>query len=470
MRRAVCTSVVIALCAATATSRLDAQDASSVAGDWSGPIAVPNAPIDIGLTLQRSGGTWSGLLDIPVQATKAPLVDIVVDGANVSFTYARPGNPAVRLRLSEDGTRLAGTFAQGGASFPLTLSRGAIKPLNRPQEPKRPFPYPEEAVTYRNEAAGIRLAGTLTLPPTGGPFPAVLLITGSGAQDRDSTALGHKPFLVLSDDLTRKGLAVLRVDDRGMGGSDLGPLTATTKDFAGDVRAGVAYLKSRREIDAKRIGLIGHSEGAAIAGLVAAELPEISFIVMMGGAGMSGEELLYLQSAAILRLRGIPSELIAWDRSIRRRVYELLKSERDGAPDDVRRRALLENAPPAPGGPKDSGSTLALAILQTSSIPWFRFFLAYDPAPTLSRVKCPVLALNGDNDSQVPPQENLSAIRAALQAGGNRDYTVTLLPKLNHMFQTSVTGAPDEYVSIEETLAPSALATMADWIVKHTRP
>jgi pimeloyl-ACP methyl ester carboxylesterase len=334
----------------------------------------------------------------------------------------------------------------------------------------RPFPYREEEVTYRNEAAQIRLAGTLTLPPGSGPFPAVLLITGSGAQDRDETIAGHKPFLLLSDTFTRRGLAVLRVDDRGVGGSDRGPLTATSQDFAGDVRGGVAYLRSRSEIDPARIGLLGHSEGGNIAVMVAADAPEIAFIVMMAGAGISGDEILLLQAEALGRLQGASAAVVAWDRAIRERVYDLVKAESNGLPDEARRRALIENSPAAPGDTGPSGQKLAATLLQGASGSWFRHFLAYDPAPTISRVRCPVLAVIGDNDVQVPARENLPAIQAALKAGGNRDATVTNVPRLNHLFQTSVTGSPAEYATIEETIAPAALTLIADWIVARARP
>ena len=471
---AIALAVAIAFGCAMAALPLHAQNAQGPGGAWSGSLATPGAPLAIGITLaQDAAGVWTGTMDIPAQGAKGlPLGEIVVDGDSVSFRLlAGAGNPRATARLSADGTRLSGTFTQGGALLPLELTRGAAaRPLSRPQEPARPFPYREEEVAYRNDAAQVRLAGTLTLPAGTGPFPAVLLITGSGAQDRDETIAGHKPFLVLADHLTRRGLAVLRVDDRGVGGSDLGPLTATTLDFAGDVRAGLAYLRSRADIDRARVGLIGHSEGANVAAIVAADAPDTAFMVMMAGTGLSGDEILYLQAAGLARLQGAGDALVAWDRSIRERVYELVKSETNGAADEARRLALTESAPPAPGGPEASGRALAATLLKGASGAWFRHFLAYDPAPTLRRVRCPVLAIIGDNDVQVPAGQNLPAIRGALQAGGNRDFTVTNLPRLNHLFQTSVTGGVAEYATIEETIAPAALTLISDWILARVRP
>ena len=469
-------ALITAICTGVAASRLQAQVEAPAAGTWTGTIAAPGTPLGITVTLQRgAGGVWTGTMDIPAQSARGlPLGDIVVEGQSVSFRLlAGAGNPAVKAVLSADGARISGTFSQGGGAVPLELARGAAaetKPAARPQEPKRPFPYRDEEVSYRNPVAQNTLAGTLTMPSSGGPFPAALLITGSGQQDRDETILGHKPFLVLSDHLTRLGFAVLRVDDRGVGGSSGPVATATSADFAGDVQAGVAYLRGRREIDPKRVGLIGHSEGANIASMVAASMPDISFMVMMAGTGIGGDEILYMQAAAVGRLQGASDALVGWDRSIRQGVYALIKSETNGVPDEARRRALLEAAPSAPGNPDaSSGRTLAATLLKAGSSPWFRYFLAFDPAPTLAKVRCPVLAIIGENDLQVPYRQNLPAILAALEAGGNRDHTVTSLPRLNHLFQTSSTGAPAEYGSIEETIAPAALELVSNWMLTRTR-
>jgi pimeloyl-ACP methyl ester carboxylesterase len=456
-----------------------AQTPPPLNGVWSGRLETPGTPLSINVTLERTSDGWSGTIDVPAQRIAGSrLADVTVDGSTLSFRLTvGGGNPHATLQVSDDGQRMNGTFTQGGGSIPIVLARGgaaasappAPSVRNRPQTPRRPFAYVEENVTYRNEPAGITLAGTLTHPQGRGPFPAVVLITGSGAQDRDESIFDHKPFLVLADVLTKQGLAVLRVDDRGVGGSDPGPATATTRDFAGDVRAGVAFLKGRADVDATRIGLIGHSEGGGIAPMVAADLPEIRFIVLMAGPGVPGDQILYLQAAAALKLSGASSDVIAWDRLVRERVIEQVKAETNGVADIAKRRAVVDSMPPAPGTPGSTGQQTATTLFAAYSVAWFRSFLADDPAATLRRVRCPVLAVIGENDTQVPARENLPAIRAALEAGGNRDVTVTSLPRLNHLFQTSATGAVSEYATIEETLAPSFLTLLTDWLTPRLR-
>lgn len=451
---------------------------ASAAGTWSGHIALPPGPLAISVTLTRGdGGAWSGTIDIPAQGAHGlKLAPVVVTDSAVSFEIANvPGQPT--FAGTRSGDRISGTFSQNGGTFRFELGRGAAAAAAtapprtpRPQEPKPPLAYTAEDVTYRNDAAGVRLAGTLTRPSAGGPFPAVVLISGSGAQDRDETVFNHKPFLVLADALTRRGIAVLRSDDRGVGGSDRGPAGPTSKDFAGDVAAAVAYLETRPDIDRRHIGLIGHSEGGLIAPMVAASSPDIAFIVLMAGPGVPGDQMMYLQAAALARAQGASEALIAWDRSVRQRVYDEVKSETDGVPNAAQREALLAGAPTLPGVVSEAAARQTTAtILAGASTPWFRFMLAYDPRPTLARVRCPVLAINGERDTQVVARENLDAIRSALEAGGNRDVTIEALPGLNHLFQTSTTGRPDEYESIDETIAPAALDLIGDWIVKHVQ-
>ncbi|MDQ1274798.1 MAG: uncharacterized protein QG610_370, partial [Euryarchaeota archaeon] len=329
---------------------------------------------------------------------------------------------------------------------------------------------------YENKEAGIRLAGTLTLPQSEGPFPAVILISGSGQQNRDEEILGHRPFLVLSDYLTRRGIAVLRVDDRGVGGSTGDFSQATTEDFARDVLAGIDCLKSREDIDSTRIGLIGHSEGGLIAPIVASSSSDVAFIVMMAGPGITGEEILYLQSDLIFRAEGVDNETIARNNALMKSIYSVIKEEQndDIAAEKLQKLIMDEVANMSEEEKKNSGySEEALeaqvnAQVQNLISPWMRSFLTYDPAPTLMKVTCPVLAINGEKDLQVPPEENLQAIEEALKAGGNRDYTVKELPGLNHLFQTAQTGSPSEYSKINETVSPVALELIGDWISERT--
>jgi pimeloyl-ACP methyl ester carboxylesterase len=457
-----------------------AQTPVSVADTWTGGIETPAGRLAIVVRLQQGdNGTWSGTIDIPQQGAKAvPLTEVTVKAADVSFKIAGPpGDPTIRLTLSADGARMSGTLTQGGGSVPVSLARGDTPPAppaapKRPQTPAPPFPYLEEQVSYRNEAANVQLAGTLTRPRSSGRVPAVLLITGSGQQDRDETLFDHKPFHVWADHLTRQGIAVLRVDDRGVGGSSRGPQAVTSSDFADDVRAGVAFLQKRSDIDPKRIGLIGHSEGAMLAAMVAATSPDIAFIVMLAGPGLPGDQILLAQAAMLFRAQGATDATIAWDRSVRERVFAVLKAETDGKPDQARRQALLDEIgaakPAGPGLPDGAAARpLAEALLKAGSDPWLRFFLAFDPRPTLTKVRCPVLAVGGERDVQVGPRDNLPAIERAIRAGGNRDVTVVTMPGLNHLFQTSTSGMPSEYATIEETISPAVLKLVADWIAKQ---
>ncbi len=442
--------------------------AASVAGPWSGHISLPPGPLNIALTLTTdTSGSWSGTIDIPAQGARGvALANITVDGRAVSFAMAGlPGDPRFSGTIDDDGRTVTGTFTQGGGSFPFELRR-----LLRPQEPKPPFPYRADEVSYRNDAAGISIAGTLTVPQGAGPFPAVLLITGSGAQDRDSTIVGHKPFLLWADTLTRQGMAVLRVDDRGVGGTGRGSAQPTTLDFAGDVRAGLTFLATRPEIDSTRLGLVGHSEGANIAAIVAADDPRVRFIVMLGGYGVRGDEVLMQQVEALTMAQGVPRPVIDWDLAMRRRVYDQILAETDGQPDQAARQALVDSIPPVPGVPDASlARQTATQLLSGVSLPWWRFTLAHDMGATLRRVKVPVLALIGELDLQVLAGPNVPAIRAALEAAGNTDATVRAMPGLNHLFQTAKTGSNTEYEQIEETIAPAVLALVGEWVGERVR-
>ena len=350
--------------------------------------------------------------------------------------------------LNTEGSQIDGRWMQGRASLALMLRR--IKP----QEPERPYPYLDEEVTYRNAQDAVTLAGTLTLPPTGGPFPAVILITGSGQEDRDESLFGHRPFLVLADHLTRRGIAVLRVDDRGVGGSIGDVSQATSEDFARDVLAGVEYLKTRREIDPRRIGLIGHSEGGIIAPLAAVDSNDVAFIILMAGPGVPGDLLLEGQIAALMKADGASQAAIDAVLQEQRRVIGIIKSETD----PNRAQESLRNA------------GYSEAQVQAWTTKWFYFFVTHDPRETLRQIPCPVLAINGSLDLQVLASVNLPAIEQALREGGNPDFTVKELPRLNHLFQTAQTGNLGEYAMIEETMSPVALETMATWIEARTKP
>ena len=440
-------------------------------GIWEGALDVGAMKLRLALKVTKAAdGALAAKLDSLDQGAKDLPVDVISlnDGA-VHFEMKRL-MAVFDGTLNKEGSEIAGQFKQARASHPLSLKRVA-KPttLNRPQEPKPPYPYDEEEVSYENKRDGVRLAGTLTLPRGKASFPAVILITGSGPQNRNEELLGHKPFLVLADYLTRQGIAVLRVDDRGVGGSTGSIPNSTSENFAADVLAGIEFLKGRKGINQKQIGLIGHSEGGLIAPMVAAQSNDVAFIVLLAGPGLPGEEILYLQGAAILKASGASAEVLARQRASQEMIFAIVKQEKDNA---VAEKKVREGFDKQMAGLSEAEKAQANqtpdAQITAVLSPWFRYFLTYDPRPTLAKVKCPVLALNGVNDLQVPVAENLREIEAALKAAGNKDVTIVRLPKLNHLFQTSETGSPSEYGKIEETFAPVALKTVGDWILKHT--
>jgi len=426
---------------------------------------------------KRVTGRWMGTLK--VQAFELRIVfRVSSDQSGVLFSenkvrFALPRIAGIYEGFLQAGdTSISGEWRQGGQAFPLVLRRmlQEIEPPRRPQEPKPPYPYETEDVTYPNGAAGITLAGTLTYPRSGGPFPAVVLITGSGPQDRDETIFNHRPFKVLADYLSRQTIAVLRVDDRGVGKSTGSFATATSEDFAADALAGVDYLKTHPRIDTKNIGLIGHSEGGLIAPMVANRSGDVAFIVLMAGPALTGEQIVLLQSELISRASGVPEDSIRMQLELTRRLFAVIKEENDTARASARMREIVAEVA-AKAGSEEQRNIIRRSVEQSTrslNTPWFRYFLTYDPLPALKAVKCPVLAVNGEKDLQVPPRQNLEGIESALRLGGNRDHLVKMLPGLNHLFQTAQTGSPMEYGKIEETISPDALKVIGDWIAGQT--
>ena len=451
-----------------------AQTEKSIEGNWLGTLEFSGLKMRIAFKVNRNGEEYTAKFDSIDQAMKDLDVDsVILEGGLVKFVATKLGF-TYEGKLNETGNEIAGNLKQGPAAFPLVLKRVSELPtIGRPQDPKKPYPYIEEEVSYRNEKDNVKLAGTLTLPSTSGTYPAVILITGSGGQDRNETIAGHRPFLVLSDALTRKGIAVLRVDDRGVGGSDLGAPTVTTENYATDVLAGVAYLKSRKEINPKQIGLIGHSEGGMIAPMVAARSEDVAFIVMLAGLGQTGADVLYMQTELLQKATGIPAAVSARSIALMKTIHQILRTQSDKKVAEQQIRDAISKS--AAEVPEDQKTAFApIKTTMETQVPmyisdWFRFFSSFDPQPTLKKVRVPVLALNGELDLQVPWKENLDLIAAALKAGGNKDYTVKSFPKLNHLFQTSQTGALSEYGKIEETMSPQVLETIAAWILEHTQ-
>jgi hypothetical protein len=434
---------------------------SDIDGTWLGTLVISaDAKLRIVFHIVNTEDGLMATLDSPDQGVKGlPTSKVSRDKAALRIEIEKISGVFTGL-IAADLSSIDGTFTQG-SSLPLSLHRvkdEAELELKRPQNPTKPYPYHDEDVSYENKVQNVTLAATLTIPQGKGPFPAVVLITGSGPQDRDESLLGHKPFLVLSDYLTRHGIAVLRADDRGTGKSTGNFATATTADFATDTEAGIAYLKTRPEVNPKKIGLIGHSEGGIIAPMVAARNPDVAFIVMMAGSGVPGDEILVAQVEAIDESSGKTHAEAVQAGTREREILNLIKTEKDPA---VLEKKLKDKM-------AEDGLEAQLGIeIKALTSPWFRFFMTYDPATALRKVTCPVLALNGEKDRQVPPKQNLPAIRKALEEGGNKHFEIVELPGLNHLFQTAKTGSPNEYAQIEETIAPVALDTMTVWILKQ---
>lgn len=455
--------VLFALAGSLAAAGSWAQD---FGGHWEGEIKAPGTALVVKIDLEESDAGWKGTIDIPLQGAKGlSLGDFKIDGSALQFVIVGvPGNPTFDGELV-DG-RIEGTLRQGGAALEFWLAREVVVGPVRPQEPAPPFPYLVEEAAYKNGEVG--LAGTLTVPEGKGPFPAALLITGSGPQDRDEALMGHRPFLVLADHLTRAGIAVLRVDDRGVGGSTGGSvMESTTADFAGDVVAGVEFLKVDARI--REIGLIGHSEGGVVGPMAAVRTEDIAFVVMMAGTGVPGREVLIEQLELISRANGSDDAAVQKALELQQRAIAIIAGAAPRAERAELLRAVVEEQlaeAPEMAALSDADREQAIERAIAGSLnPWFEAFVGLDPREALRVVKVPVLALNGDLDLQVDADQNLPEIARALVEGGNKDVSIRRFPALNHLFQTAITGSPDEYAQIEQTIAPAVLAVITDWIL-----
>jgi fermentation-respiration switch protein FrsA (DUF1100 family) len=440
-----------------------------ITGSWNGILKVQGIQLSLVFHINKTENGFSATMDSPDQkAFGIPVTTTDFENSNLKIAVA---NAKIEYEgvLGLDGI-INGTFKQSGQNFPMNLSKGKVEKeiIKRPQEPQKPYSYYNEEVVFENKSANINLAGTLSLPTKNGVFPAVILITGSGAQNRDEELLGHKPFLVIADYLTKNGIAVLRFDDRGTAMSKGNFNTATTLDFATDVEAALQFLQSRIEIDQKNMGLIGHSEGGMIAPIVASKSKKVSFIILLAGTGIPGNELLLLQQELIGRASGISEEDLKKSKSTNSEVFEMVSNAKssDQMKNSIReyitKSLKSDSEPKIPDGITES-DFIEMQVGQITS-PWMQFFIKYNPAVVLEKVKCPVLALNGDKDMQVPSKVNLDAINKALTKGGNKKITIKELPNLNHLFQGCKTGAPQEYSEIEQTFSPLALDEILNWI------
>lgn len=444
-------------------------------GAWQGTMQTKIGPLEVYFTIEKKDeGAYHAKVTLPAQKVREmPMQevhytppDLVLDMS--SFGIAFEG------RMAEDSETISGRFKAGEDTMELVLRRSSGVPeMGRPQEPRKPYLYEEAEVRFFNREASIHLSGTLTLPSGPGPFPGVVLVSGSGPQDRDSTIAGHRPFLVWADALTSQGIAVLRFDDRGVGNSEGDFHLATTVDFASDSLAAWEFLRSQPRVDRRRIGFVGHSEGGIIVPMVAAKKQDVAFLVLLAGTGIRGDRLAVLQTEAVSRSRGAGPEAVRKESRMYESMFRVIEAKETAqAAEPELKRIIAETISGMSDSEKkelnvsgDSLLTEMKGIL--ADYPWNRFFLGYDPATALGKVRCPVLALVGEKDTQVPADVNLAAIEQALKEAGNGRTEIKKLPGLNHMFQTAQTGHPREYSKIEETVSPDVLKMVEEWILKN---
>ncbi len=433
-------------------------------GDYLGTANIGATPLRMAIHIApNAGGVWSGTLDSLDQgATGIPISKLTVENGVVRF-----GNFEGTLNAS--GTEISGKLMRGNGAVPIVFQKvDRIDVLNRPQLPNRPYPYNEEEVEFENELHKIRLVGTLTWPRNAlKPLAAAVLVSGSGPQDRDSTMFGHQPFLVLADDLTQRGFAVLRLDDRGVGKSTGQPGAATLEQLAQDTALAIDYLRSRKEVNPKEIGIIGHSEGGYIAPM-AAVMNDAAFVVLLAAPGVPGDELLYAQGEAALNAAGAAKNVHERQSQLQHMLFNAVLNEGDPVKLETRLRASIVRfkASLTPGelAATPNFDQQMETEIRRMLVPELQSLIRHDPTPVLKGLTCPVLAIGGTLDTQVPSRQNLPAIAAALAEGTTGDYEILSLPKLNHLLQPARTGTIAEFATIEQTLASAVLDAIGNWL------
>jgi len=430
----------------------------SIKGNWEGELVIQNFNLPLIFHIDSTQNGLTATMDSPKQGAKG------IPTSQISFKENTLKIEISQIKFEYTGKLISsetiqGSLTQRGQTFPIELKKqkGDLKPDKKPQDPTTPFSYNSEEVTFTNPNGGHQLAGTFTFPTTNKKYKTIILISGSGPQNRDEELLGHKPFLVLSDYLTKQGYAVLRYDDRGVGKSTGNFATATSMDFATDVEAAKNYLKNRNEVES--IGLMGHSEGGMIAPIVASRNSDIAFIILLAGPGTPIKELLLDQFELIAKVNKTSTKDILERKKFNAKVFDLFIQQKDT---NYIKNEIISEQKKMMGDQYDEEQ--ALMIYNKTNSPWFRYFLTFDPKVYLSQVKCPVLAINGSVDLQVPSEKNLNAIKEILTQSGNTNFKTIELKKLNHLFQKSETGNPTENGILDETFSPKAMRTTTEWL------
>lgn len=438
-----------------------------IVGSWVGELDIPGAKLPIIFNIKQNGSEFSATMDSPMQGVKdIPVTQTTFEKNELTLTSS---NMQFEYKGTLNSGKVEGKFTQGSMSLPLVLNRKkeGESVLKRPQTPKAPFEYKIEEVTFENPTDKNTLAGTLTTPNIKKGFPVVILITGSGQQNRDSEIFGHKPFWVIADDFAKKGIGVLRVDDRGHGGSNGLSETLTTQNFASDTNSAVEFLAQKGFTN---IGLIGHSEGGIIAPMVASQNKKVKFIISMAGPGIPTEDLLYLQSESIGKLSGATEEQLKSTGEFNRKIYAIVKTHSGADLDNEVQKILSEEMKKMPTEQQPSGAEMEQVLAAESkkiTIPWFVYFLKMNPDEYWSKLKIPVLALNGSLDIQVISKQNLAGIKSSLEKAKNNQFEIAEMPNLNHLFQEAKIGSVEEYAQIEQTISPAVLEKMSSWILKR---
>jgi pimeloyl-ACP methyl ester carboxylesterase len=448
-----------------------------IEGVWHGALSVQGMKLRLDFNISKKDSGYVATMDSPDQsAFGIPMTAATFQNNQLELTLT-VAKIVYKAILQND--TLKGEFTQTGQSMPLEMTRNVLEKtvVKKPQEPTLPVPYSEEEVFFFNKSANVKLAGTLTYPKlkpnSTQQFPALILISGSGPQNRNEELLGHKPFLVLADYFTRKGFAVLRYDDRGVGKSTGDFSQATTADFASDVENAVKFLQHHFVVNPTKIGLMGHSEGGVIAPMVAANpTNSIAFIVLLAGTGIKGDSLLLLQQALIAQAEGMNPTLLKENQQLNRELFQLVNLHEDEKILNAAVDAYFEQHPLNTELLAETGQTSSefqQALRAQLLNPWMRYFLRLDPQIALKKVTCPVLAINGSKDIQVPAEQNIPAIKNAVESNGNKHVTVEIISNLNHLFQTCTTGSLSEYATIEETFSPDALKVIEKWLKKSVK-
>lgn len=432
------------------------QSQAQIEGYWKGEMNVGVQKLETAFDIKAVENGYAATFDVPAQGA----FDIPVD--EVSFQNGQLQLKMNAMDASYSGTLkdsgIEGNFTQRGMTFPLNLAKAEKKEQKkvRPQDPQPPFHYQIEEVTFVNEKEGNTLAGTLTIPEGEGPFPAMVLVSGSGQQNRDEELMNHRPFWVIADYCARHGIAVLRYDDRGVGGSDGEVKNATSMDFSYDAEAAFDYLRNRKEINATKVGILGHSEGGVINFMVSARRPEVAFLVSLAGPSVNGIEVLKEQQAAILRASGMTEEMVQFNGNANSQMFDIIETSNDREEADTLLRQLLKGW--------GYNEELTEQTVGQMASPWMYYFLRYDPTDAIVKTTCPALLLNGTKDLQVIASQNLPGYEKIIAEHGKTNLTLRELPDLNHLFQHCETGSPNEYFEIEETISPEVLEMIVGFV------